>query len=135
MSQQTTVSPPSSTSRLGVDGEDRQEERDETTHFLYSYVFSRSTADSTLSADQVEVFQHANREVGGGDGAAIEVGRRLAQLGKLGGDDQTATILIKAYPPLFVTVHRRRDRRSVSGRDPGGGGDDRLSGISIQNIQ
>jgi hypothetical protein len=82
MSQQTTVSPPTSSSRLGPDGEDRLEERDDTTHFLYSYVFSRSTADSSLSADQVEVFQNANREIGGGDGAAIEVGRRLAQLGK-----------------------------------------------------
>lgn len=82
MSQQATVGPPSSSSRLGVDGEDRQEEREETARFLYSYVFSRSTADTSLSSDQVEVFQSANREVGVGEGAAIEVGRRLAQLGK-----------------------------------------------------
>ena len=101
MSQQTTVGPPSSTLRLGVDGEDRQEERDETTHFLYSYVFSRSTADSTLSADQVEVFQHANREVGGGDGAAIEVGRRLAQLGKES-DQRRGVVLIKAHLDLSL---------------------------------
>lgn len=82
MSQQTTVGPPASISRLGVDGGERQEEREETTSFLYSYVFSRSTADSSLSSDQVEVFQSANREAGGGESAAIEVGRRLAQLGK-----------------------------------------------------
>ena len=80
MSQQTTVGPPAS--RLGSDSEDRQEEREETTNFLYSYVFSRSSADASLSSDQVEVFQSVNREVGGGEGAAIEVGRRLAQLGR-----------------------------------------------------
>ena len=81
MSQQTTVGPP--VLRLGADGEERQrKEEEETTSFLYSYVFSRSTADTSLSSDQVEVFQSANRETGGREGAAIEVGRRLAQLGK-----------------------------------------------------
>ena len=80
MSQQTTVGPPAS--RLVSDSEERQEEREETTNFLYSYVFSRSSADASLSSDQVEVFQTVNREVGVGEGAAIEVGRRLAQLGR-----------------------------------------------------
>lgn len=81
MSQQNTVGP--RISRVQIDSEDEQKE-EETTSFLYSYVFSRSSADTTLSSEQAETFHMVNHEVGGREGAAVEVGRRLAQLGAVG---------------------------------------------------
>ena len=81
MSQQKTVGPTASRSEVEYDGEDKQKEED-TANLLYTYVFSRSSTDTTLTSDQVETFQSVSRDVGSSDGAAIEVGRRLAQLGK-----------------------------------------------------
>ena len=80
MSQQKTVGPTAARSDVEYDGDDKQKE--DTANLLYTYVFSRSSADTTLSVDQVETFQSVSRDVGTSEGAAIEVGRRLAQLGK-----------------------------------------------------
>ena len=80
MSQQKTVGPTASRSEVEDDGEDKQKQ--DTANLLYTYVFSRSSADTTLTTDQVETFQSVTRDVGTSEGAAIEVGRRLAQLGK-----------------------------------------------------
>ena len=81
MSQQKTVSPPSATSRAESGGEDAQKER-ETSNFLYSYVFTRSTTDTTLTSEEERIFQITNSEVGDVEGAAVQVGRRLAELGE-----------------------------------------------------
>ena len=80
MSQQKTVSPPSATSRAESGSEDAQKER-ETSNFLYSYVFSRSSTDTTLTSEEERIFQITNSEVGDVEGAAVQVGRRLAELG------------------------------------------------------
>lgn len=80
MSQQKIVGPTASRSEVEDDGEDKQKE--DTANLLYTYIFSRSSADTTLTTDQVETFQSVSRDVGTNEGAAIEVGRRLAQLGK-----------------------------------------------------
>ena len=81
MSQQKTVGATASRAAVEYDGEDKQKE-EETANLLYTYVFSRSSADTSLTTNQAETFQIVNHEVGPHEGAAIEVGRRLAQLGK-----------------------------------------------------
>lgn len=85
MSQQKTVSPPTSCPEVEYDGgvEDGQK-REETTNFLFSYVISRSSADDSLSTEQVQTFQSVNDQVHveEREEAAIAVGKRLAQLGE-----------------------------------------------------
>ena len=81
MSQQKTIVPTGASSRAESNGEDVQKERD-TSNFLYSYVFTRSSTDTTLTSEEDEIFQITNREVGDVEGAAVQVGRRLAELGE-----------------------------------------------------
>ena len=81
MSQQQTVLPATTRSSVEFDGEDREKEV-ETTNFLFSYVISRSSNDTSLSTEQVQTFQSVNEQVGEREGAAMQVGRRLAELGK-----------------------------------------------------
>lgn len=81
MSQQKTIVPTGASSRAESSGEDAQKERD-TSSFLYSYVFTRSSTDTTLTSAEDEIFQITNREVGDVEGAAVQVGRRLAELGE-----------------------------------------------------
>lgn len=94
--QQKTVSSSSGRLRLGLDqGEDMADDASrgasasdssdyiaQTRAAMYEYVFRRAVEDSGLSGQQVQTFQNAEQQAGGGSSQASVVGRRLAELGK-----------------------------------------------------
>ena len=82
MAQQLTVNS-ELTERQRVDTEPKQQEELDTQGFLHSYVFRRAHTDGSLTGEEVRMFDSAASEaVGSQSSNAIEVGRKLAEIGE-----------------------------------------------------